>query len=120
MVCVGTTAGAVVAAGTVGAAAPQATSAAEAMSDAKKTVRDIDSIVCGSTSTCGECIFHASHAKPQRTRRDLNSVAEEASSGAGAKKLEKQIFLRVLRGFAASREKNLLSKSAPNCGCIPE
>jgi hypothetical protein len=48
---------------------------------------------------------HISHAKPQRTRRGLNSVAEETLSGEG---MEKPLQAFSFAFFAASREENLL------------
>jgi len=64
-------------------------------------------------------IADQSHAKPRRTRRTrrgLNSIAEESSSGESAEKPYKAFSFAF---FAASREKNLLSKFASNCGCAP-
>jgi hypothetical protein len=60
----------------------------------------------------GECI---SHAKPQRTRSGLDSLAEETSSTESVEDPSQAFFFAF---FAASREKNLLSKFALNCGCI--
>jgi hypothetical protein len=57
---------------------------------------------------------YVSHAKPQRTRSGLNSLAEETSSSESVED-PSQAFFFVF--FAASREKNLLSKFALTCGC---
>ena len=83
---------------------------------------DLFACEVGASTVGGECI---SHAKPQRTRRGLNSLTEEFSSSEDSKSHQNLLPSRSsrssrssrLRGFAASREKNLLSKFAPNCGC---
>jgi hypothetical protein len=43
----------------------------------------------GKSGVWGNCIFHA---KPQRTRRGLNSVTEESSLSDGTKKPSKILF----------------------------
>jgi hypothetical protein len=50
----------------------------------------------------------------RRTRRDLNSVAEETSSSEGTKKPSQALSFAF---FAPSRETNLLSKFAPFGEC---
>jgi hypothetical protein len=52
--------------------------------------------------------------RTRRTRRDLNSVAEETSSSEGTKKPSQALSFAF---FAPSRETNLLSKFAPFGGC---
>ena len=52
--------------------------------------------------------------RTRRTRRDLNSVAEETSSSEGTKKPSQALSFAF---FAPSRETNLLSKFAPFGEC---
>ncbi len=55
--------------------------------------------------------------RTRRTRRDLNSVAEETSSSKGTKKPSQALSFAF---FAPSRETNLLSKFAPFGECSPQ
>jgi hypothetical protein len=68
----------------------------------------------GVSAVRGEYI---SHAKPQRTRRDPNPVTEESSLSEDEESNKKQFSFAF---FAASREENLLSKSAPQRRMHPE